>query len=113
MKRNSLNLETNMQNNSAMNINLTLLLLSGFFIIKLGATGNLVTAKNGMTIYTYDRDVANSGKSECTNYCAIQWPPVPADEAVPSAAGYSSIVRVDGFWQLTYRGKPVYFLRET
>ena len=38
------------------------------------ADGVLVAA-NGMTLYTFDKDMANSGKSACNGPCATLWPP--------------------------------------
>jgi predicted lipoprotein with Yx(FWY)xxD motif len=32
----------------------------------------------GMTLYTFDKDVAGSGKSVCNGPCATNWPPVQA-----------------------------------
>jgi predicted lipoprotein with Yx(FWY)xxD motif len=68
--------------------------------------GVLVDAK-GMTVYTYDKDSANSGKSACTGRCAENWPPIKASEAKP-AAPYSIVTREDGSKQLAYKGKPLY-----
>ena len=48
------------------------------------SNGVLVDGK-GMTVYTFDKDTANSGKSACTDRCAENWPPVPAGNA-PVAA---------------------------
>jgi predicted lipoprotein with Yx(FWY)xxD motif len=68
--------------------------------------GMLVDAK-GMTVYTFDKDSANSGKSACTGSCADNWPAVKAGDA-PPAAPYSAITRDDGSKQLAYKGKPLY-----
>jgi predicted lipoprotein with Yx(FWY)xxD motif len=68
--------------------------------------GILVDA-HGMTVYTFDKDVAGSGKSACKGPCAENWPAVKAGDA-PLAAPYSAIVREDGTKQLAYRGKPLY-----
>jgi len=68
--------------------------------------GVLVDAK-GMTVYTFDKDAANSGKSACTGHCAENWPPVQAGAAQP-AAPYSVVTREDGSKQLAYNGKPLY-----
>lgn len=68
--------------------------------------GMLVDAQ-GMTVYTYDKDTANSGKSACSGPCAENWPPVKAGDATLSAP-YSSITREDGSKQLAYKGKPLY-----
>ena len=68
--------------------------------------GILVDAR-GMTVYTFDKDVAGSGKSACKGPCAQNWPAVKAGDA-PLAEPYSAIVREDGTKQLAYRGKPLY-----
>jgi len=68
--------------------------------------GVLVNA-SGMTVYTYDKDSANSGKSACSGRCAENWPPVLAANAQP-AAPYSVVTREDGSKQLAYNGKPLY-----
>ena len=67
--------------------------------------GILVDA-NGMTVYTFDKDTANSGKSVCNGPCAKLWPPV-APMGMP-AAPYSNVTRDDGSAQLAYQGKPLY-----
>jgi predicted lipoprotein with Yx(FWY)xxD motif len=61
----------------------------------------------GKTVYTFDNDVANSGKSVCNAQCAALWPPVAADGEQP-AAPYSVVTRDDGAKQLAYKGKPLY-----
>jgi predicted lipoprotein with Yx(FWY)xxD motif len=61
----------------------------------------------GMTVYTFDKDDANSGKSACTGRCAENWRPVKAGDAQP-AAPYSIVTRDDGSKQLAYKGKPLY-----
>jgi predicted lipoprotein with Yx(FWY)xxD motif len=68
--------------------------------------GILVDA-HGMTVYTFDKDVAGSGKSACKGPCAQNWPAVKAGDA-PLAEPYSAIVREDGTKQLAYHGKPLY-----
>lgn len=67
--------------------------------------GMLVSA-SGMTVYTFDKDVAGSGKSTCNGPCASNWPPV-APQGTPSAP-FSTITRDDGSAQLAYNGKPLY-----
>jgi predicted lipoprotein with Yx(FWY)xxD motif len=68
--------------------------------------GILVDA-HGMTVYTFDKDVAGSGKSACAGQCAENWPAVKAGDA-PLSEPYSTIVRDDGTKQLAYHGKPLY-----
>lgn len=60
----------------------------------------------GMTVYTYDKDSPNSGKSSCVDACARNWPPVRAEGAPP--APYSIVTREDGSRQLAYKGRPLY-----
>jgi predicted lipoprotein with Yx(FWY)xxD motif len=69
--------------------------------------GMLVDAK-GMTLYTFDKDTAGSGKSVCNGPCATLWPPaMAAGDATPDG-DYRVIPRDDGNKQWAYRGKPLY-----
>ena len=69
--------------------------------------GGVLGDANGMTVYTFDKDTAGSGKSACNEGCAKMWPAVPvAEERV--AAPYSTVTRDDGSKQLAYKGKPLY-----
>jgi len=70
-------------------------------------SGGVMVDDKGMTVYTFDKDAANSGKSSCTAKCADNWPAVPAGDAQLSAP-YSAITREDGSKQLAYKGKPLY-----
>ena len=71
--------------------------------------GVLVDAR-GMTVYTFDKDTAHSGKSACNGPCAKLWPPV-APVGAPGAP-YSSITREDGSAQLAYEGRPLYLYEQ-
>ena len=71
--------------------------------------GVLVNAA-GMTVYTFDKDTANSGKSACAGPCADAWPAVAAPASV--AAPYSVVTRDDGAKQLAYQGKPLYLFKK-
>lgn len=67
--------------------------------------GILVDA-SGRTLYTFDKDTPNSGKSACNGQCAALWPPVaPSGE---TKEPYSVVTRDDGSKQLAYKGKPLY-----
>jgi predicted lipoprotein with Yx(FWY)xxD motif len=82
-----------------------------------GTVGTLVVASsNGMTVYTFDKDVANSGTSACTGGCLAKWPAltVPAGSTPTGASGVTgklgTITRADdSTLQVTYNGKPLYF----
>ncbi|KQR45757.1 hypothetical protein [Acidovorax sp. Leaf160] len=70
--------------------------------------GVLVGA-NGMTLYTFDKDTAGSGKSTCNGQCAVNWPPLMAGTSAPTAPNYSVVQRDDGGRQIAYKGKPLYY----
>ena len=61
----------------------------------------------GMTLYTFDKDTANSGKSACNGPCIALWPAVAAT-AEMKGGDYSVVTRDDGSKQLAYKGKPLY-----
>jgi len=69
--------------------------------------GMLVNPK-GMTLYTFDRDVANSGKSVCNGDCAVKWPPHLAAASDQASGAYTIVVRDDGKRQWAFKGKPLY-----
>ena len=69
--------------------------------------GGVLADANGMTVYTFDKDTAGSGKSACNEGCVKMWPPVPVTEE-RVAAPYSTVTRDDGTKQLAYKGKPLY-----
>ena len=82
----------------------------------LGSSGTaLVAASNGMTVYTFAKDVAGSGKSACTGTCATKWPAlaIPSGATPVGAAGVTgplaTITRDDGSLHVTYKGLPLYF----
>ena len=72
------------------------------------ADGVLV-GPNGMTLYTFDKDAADSGKSVCNGPCATNWPPLMATESDKTAGAYSVITRDDGKKQWAVKGKPLYY----
>ena len=82
-----------------------------------GTQGTLLVAgANGMTVYTFAKDVANSGTSACTGGCITKWPAltVPAGSTPAGGSGVTgklgTITRSDdGSTQVTYNGLPLYF----
>lgn len=62
----------------------------------------------GMTLYVFDKDAANSGKSVCNGPCAANWPPLMVSDGAASGADYSVVTRDDGSRQWAFRGKPLY-----
>lgn len=69
----------------------------------------VLTGPNGMTLYTFDRDTAGSGKSVCNGPCATNWPPLMAADADKASGDFSIITRDDGSKQWAQKGKPLYY----
>jgi predicted lipoprotein with Yx(FWY)xxD motif len=73
-----------------------------------------LTGDKGMTLYTFDKDAAGSGKSVCNGQCATNWPPLTASASDKASGDYSIITRDDGAKQWAYKGKPLYyFVKDT
>jgi predicted lipoprotein with Yx(FWY)xxD motif len=69
----------------------------------------VLVGPNGMTLYTFDKDMAGSGKSTCNGPCAINWPPLMVNQADSASGDYSIVTRDDGSKQWAVKGKPVYY----
>ena len=67
-----------------------------------------LTNSAGMTLYTFDKDAAGSGKSVCNGQCAVNWPPLMAKDGDKASGDYSVVTRDDGAKQWAYKGKPLY-----
>lgn len=73
--------------------------------------GSFLTDAEGMTLYIFTKDTANSGASVCNDDCAAKWPPFYAEGAtLPEgvAGELTTIMRDDGTEQLAYNGMPLY-----
>jgi predicted lipoprotein with Yx(FWY)xxD motif len=71
----------------------------------------VLTNAAGMTLYTFDKDAAGSGKSECNGPCATNWPPLLSAADAKASGDYTIITRNDGAKQWAYKGKPLYTYR--
>lgn len=71
----------------------------------------VLTGANGMTLYTFDKDAAGSGKSACNGPCAGLWPPVMAEADAKPEGDMTLVTRDDGTKQWAYKGKPVYLYK--
>lgn len=71
-------------------------------------SNGILVNEAGMTVYTFDKDDPNSGKSSCYDQCAENWPPVLATPGSKPQGDYSIIMRDDGQGQWAYRGQPLY-----
>ena len=72
------------------------------------AAGGILVTMTGMTLYTFDKDVAGSGKSTCNGPCATAWPPAMAAADAKPEGDMAIVTRDDGAKQWAYKGKPVY-----
>ena len=70
---------------------------------------SMLVGPNGMTLYVFDKDAANSGKSACNGPCAANWPPLLASDMDKPAGDYMVITRDDGKKQWAIKGKPLYY----
>lgn len=72
--------------------------------------GKILVAANGMTLYIFDKDTANT--SNCYDQCAKNWPPLTVT-GDPTGSGVkgklAATARTDGTKQVTLDGKPLYF----
>lgn len=87
--------------------------------VLLAAHGNVLASQGktsaqltGLTLYTFDSDVKDSGESECFNSCAVTWPPLYATSADEAFGNYTIITRDENStttFQWSYNGLPLYF----
>ena len=70
--------------------------------------GGVFVNTAGMTLYTFDKDAAGSGKSVCNGQCAVAWPPLMAGASDQATGDWSVVTRDDGSKQWGYKGKPLY-----
>lgn len=77
------------------------------------ALGMILTDSEGMTLYLFEKDVPNSGKSVCNDTCAENWPAFTADDPLTLPEGVpgelTQITRDDGSMQVAYNGQPLYY----
>ena len=78
-----------------------------------GAAGSYLTGENGLTLYTFKPDSANT--STCSADCATNWPPfvVTAADTLKPDSGITgkltTFARADGTMQVAYNGAPLYY----
>jgi len=75
---------------------------------KVGQTsaGPTLTTPDGMTLYTYNRDMV--GYSNCNGACATAWPPMAAAADAKAVGDWTIIIRDDGKHQWAFKGKALY-----
>ena len=75
-------------------------------------SNGMLVGPNGMTLYTFDKDTAGTGKSACSGPCATAWPPLMAPADAKAEGDWSVITRDDGAKQWAYKGKPLYYFQK-
>jgi predicted lipoprotein with Yx(FWY)xxD motif len=63
--------------------------------------------RDGFTLYTFDNDAA--GDSNCNGGCAVNWPPLFADNGATATGNFTIITRDDGSRQWAFKDEPLYF----
>ena len=72
------------------------------------SSNGVLASPAGATLYTFDKDAANSGKSACNGPCAQAWPPLAAQASDAASGDWSVVTRDDGSKQWAYKGLPLY-----
>ena len=85
---------------------------SKLIVADVANVGQVLTDKDGMTLYRFDKDTAKPPKSNCKDDCAKTWPPALAQGDVEVQGVDRNLVgkvtRDDGTEQVTIGGWPVY-----
>ena len=66
----------------------------------------VLTDKNGMTLYTFGKDTP--GVSTCYAQCAVNWPPAFAAADAKAEGDFTIVDRTDGTKVWAYKGMPLY-----
>jgi predicted lipoprotein with Yx(FWY)xxD motif len=78
--------------------------------------GKVLTDSRGMTLYTYNNDVANNGRSAVSGGLLQAWPALTLASGTPAkpsglSGDLGTITRDDGTKQVTYKGLPLYLFQ--
>ncbi|WP_309116108.1 hypothetical protein [Saccharothrix sp.] len=82
-----------------------------------GKLGTVLTDKDGMTLYRFDKDTAKPPTSNCDGDCAVKWPPLLVESENFEVQGVDkalvgTVTRKDGTKQVTVAGWPLYLFAE-
>lgn len=69
--------------------------------------GSVLTDKDGMTLYIFDRD--EPGVSNCYDQCAVNWPPLLAEDGAEPEGNFTLVERDDGTMMWAHDGWPLYY----
>lgn len=70
--------------------------------------GAQLVSRTGLTLYTFDNDVAGSGRSVCNAPCSNLFRPYIVEPGARPQGEVSVITRDDGTRQWVWKGKPLY-----
>jgi predicted lipoprotein with Yx(FWY)xxD motif len=70
------------------------------------ATGTILVNADGMSLYTFDND--SEGTTNCYEQCAVNWPPLMAEEGATEEVDWTLVERTDGGMMWAYKGQPLY-----
>jgi predicted lipoprotein with Yx(FWY)xxD motif len=70
------------------------------------AKGAALADPAGMSLYVFDKDA--SGRSNCAEACAQNWPPLLAKADAMADGAYGLVTREDGSLQWAFNGRPLY-----
>jgi predicted lipoprotein with Yx(FWY)xxD motif len=85
------------------------LVFAALMLSAVGAQAAMLTAKNGMTLYVFDKDKGRV--SSCYGFCADFWPPYIGKKGEKMNRHWTLLKRKNGKMQWAYNGKPVYFYK--
>jgi predicted lipoprotein with Yx(FWY)xxD motif len=85
----------------------------GVKIMEKEALGKFLADGKGVSLYSFAKDEKNA--SNCSEGCAVNWPPFHVDPSAVTegceSSDFSSITRLDGRQQTTYKGMPLYYFK--
>ncbi len=71
-------------------------------------SGDVLTTREGLTLYVFDNDVTGSGRSICNAPCSGLHPPYLVEEGATVKEPLGLVMRDDGTRQWSYKGRPLY-----
>ena len=70
----------------------------------------VLTDADGMTLYIFDKD--EPGVTNCYDKCAVNWPPLMAEEGATAEGEFTLVDRTDGGQMWAYKGWPLYYWKD-
>jgi predicted lipoprotein with Yx(FWY)xxD motif len=81
-------------------------------VVEVASGSRILTDNHGKTLYILTDDVPGTGITNCTDACAVTWPPLTvifgSTPQTPGLGPIGQFRRPDGLRQVLYRGRPLY-----